>query len=82
MLLMEHPGGGGVGVDDLPLAGEGHHAVGHVEEQGVQLVALVLHLAQGVCSCPAMSLKVSVSTPISSWEATSILWEKSPGPPA
>ena len=46
--LVEHPGGGGVGVDDLPLAGEGHHAVGHVEEQGVQLVALVLHLAQGV----------------------------------
>ena len=25
-----------------------------------------------------MSLKVSVSTPISSWETTSILWEKSP----
>ena len=49
---MEHPGGGGVGVDDLPLAGEGHHAVGHVEEQGVQLVALVLHLAQGVLKLP------------------------------
>ena len=29
-------------------------------------------------SCWAMSLKVPVSTPISSREATSILWEKSP----
>ena len=44
----EQPVGGGVGVDDPALPGEGHHTVGHVEEQGVQLVALVLHLAQGV----------------------------------
>ena len=46
--MAEHLGGGGIGVDHHSLPGEGHHAVGHVEEQGVQLVALVLHLAQGV----------------------------------
>ena len=46
--LAQHPGGGGVGVNHPPLPGEGHHPVGHVEEEGVQLVALVLHLAQGI----------------------------------
>ena len=38
---------GGVGLDDVPLPAEGHHAVGHVKEEGVQLVPLVLHLLKG-----------------------------------
>ena len=37
-----------VGLDDPAVVGEGHHTVGHVEEEGVQLVALVLHLLDGV----------------------------------
>ena len=41
-----------IGVDHLAVPVKGHHAVGHVEEQGVQLVALVLHLAQGVPQLP------------------------------
>ena len=44
----QHLAGGGVAGEDGAVAGEGHHAVGHVEEQGVQLVALVLHRGQGV----------------------------------
>ena len=40
--------GGRVGLDHSAVPGKGHHAVGHVEEQGAQLVALVLHLLQGV----------------------------------
>ncbi|SCH64443.1 Uncharacterised protein [uncultured Clostridium sp.] len=35
-------------MDDLSIPGTGHHAVGHVEEEGIQLVALVLHLAQSI----------------------------------
>ena len=38
--------GGGVAVDEVPLPVKGHHAVGHVEEQGIQLVALVFHGSQ------------------------------------
>ena len=30
-------------MDDPPLPVEGHHAIGHVEEEGVQFVAFVLH---------------------------------------
>ena len=44
---VEHGLGGGVTVDDLAVVVKCHHAVGHVEEQGVQLVALVLHRRQG-----------------------------------
>ena len=53
----QHLLSGGIGVDDLPLPGEGHHAVRHVEEQGIQLVALVLHLAQGVPELPGHVVK-------------------------
>ena len=38
--------GGGIAVDEVSFPIEGHHAVGHVEEQGVQLVALVFHGGQ------------------------------------
>ena len=41
-----------VGVDHPAVPVKGHHTVGHVEKQGVQLVALVLHLAQGVPELP------------------------------
>ena len=44
---LQHGVGGGVAVDEMPVVVESHHAVGHVEEQGVQLVALVLHGGQG-----------------------------------
>ena len=44
----QHLLGGRIGVDDLSVAGKGHHAVGHVQKQGIQLVALIFHLAQGV----------------------------------
>ena len=43
---LEHVVGGGVAVDELAVVGEGHHAVGHVEKKGVQLVPLVLHGGQ------------------------------------
>ncbi len=43
---MEHIGGGGIAVDKEAVVVKGHHAVGHVEEQGVQLVPLVLHGGQ------------------------------------
>ena len=49
---VKHLIGGGVGVNDPALLGEGHHAVGHVEEQGVQLIALVFHLPDGVPELP------------------------------
>ena len=49
---MEHVGGGGIAVDQQTVVVKGHHAVGHVEEQGVQLVALIFHLAQGVPQLP------------------------------
>ena len=39
-------------MDDPPLPVKGHHAVCHVEEQGIQLVALIFHLAQGVPQLP------------------------------
>ena len=45
---VEHLLRGGIEVDDLSSPGEGHHAVRHVEKEGVELVALVLHLADGV----------------------------------
>ena len=38
--------GGGIAVDEVSFPIEGHHAVGHVEEQGVQFVALVFHGGQ------------------------------------
>ena len=38
---------GRVAVDQAALVVKGHHAVRHVEEQGVQLVALILHGGQG-----------------------------------
>ena len=38
--------GGGIAVDEVSLPVEGHHAVGHVEEQGIQLVAFVFHGSQ------------------------------------
>ena len=41
-----------VGVDHPPLPVKGYHAVGHVEKQGVQLVALIFHLTQGVPQLP------------------------------
>ena len=37
--------GGRVHVDEPPVGRKGGHAVGHVQEQGAQLVALALHLA-------------------------------------
>ncbi|CAN4011208.1 EamA family transporter, partial [Dysosmobacter welbionis] len=43
---VEHVGGGGIAVDKEAVVVKGHHAVGHVEEQGVQLVPLVLHGGQ------------------------------------
>ena len=33
---MDHRAGGG----------KGHHAIGHIEEEGIQLIALILHLGQ------------------------------------
>ena len=47
-LPAQHPAGGGVAGEDGPVPGEGNHAVGHVQEEGVQLVALAGHLLQGV----------------------------------
>ena len=44
---MEHVGGGGIAVDQQTVVVKGHHAVGHVQEQGIQLVALVFHGGQG-----------------------------------
>ena len=38
--------GGGVAVNEMPLAVKSHHTVRHVEEQRIQLVALVFHGGQ------------------------------------
>ena len=51
-LPLEHLPGGGVPVDRAAVQTEGHHAVGHMEEEGVQLVALVLHGGQGLPQDP------------------------------
>ena len=42
----QQPFGGRIGLDDRPLPGKGHHAVGHMQEQRAQLIALVLHFFQ------------------------------------
>ena len=44
----QHGNGGGVPVNELPGAVKGHHAVGHVEEKGIQLGALILHGGQSL----------------------------------
>ena len=44
---LEHGVGGGVAVDEAALVVKGHNAVGHVEEEGVQLVAFIFHGGQG-----------------------------------
>ena len=44
----QHLDGGGVGVDDAALGVKGHHAVGHVQKQGGEFVALVFGGGQGV----------------------------------
>ena len=46
-LPREHAAGGGVVVDEMAGGIEGRHAVGHVEEEGGELVALVFHLGDG-----------------------------------
>jgi len=40
---LEHGGGGGIAVNQLSLVIKRHHAVGHVQKQRVQLVALIFH---------------------------------------
>ena len=44
----QHGDGGGVAVDEPARVVKGHHAVRHVEEEGVQLGALVFHGGQGL----------------------------------
>ena len=43
----QHLLGGGVGLDNRAVPGEGHHTVGHMQKEGAQLGALVLHFFQG-----------------------------------
>ena len=57
-------------MDDLAALVEGHHPVGHVEEEGGELGPLALHLLQGGLELADMALKALVSTPISSWDST------------
>ena len=45
-IAVEHGVGGGIPVDEMSLPVKGHHAVGHVEKEGVQLVSLVFHSGQ------------------------------------
>ena len=45
-------GSGGIAVDEMALPVKGHHAVGHVEKEGVQLVPFVFHGGQGGLQYP------------------------------
>ncbi len=61
---------------------KGHHAVGHVEEQGVQLVPLVLHGGQRGLKDISHLVEVPVRMPISSVDSHGELAVKvSPRPP-